>query len=250
MATAAHGGLIAAADVAFNRVAVRPRCLQDDLMELPDLPKTEVAIIEMTNAFRAEQKLGAVKPNAALSRAAKSYAQFLAKSGLFSHTADNRQHADRTKEAGYKHCIVAENLAMNQDSRGFATGALAQQAVTGWKNSPPHRAAMLHPHFTDIGVGIVKAADAAPKYLSVQLFGRPESLTYSFQVKNLAGQTVSYELAKDAIDLPKNTVMKHTICTPETLSVKGVTGTFQPTDGAVFSVSKLTSGGLKVETAK
>ena len=29
---------------------------------LPDLPQTEIAIVEMTNAFRKENKLGEVKP--------------------------------------------------------------------------------------------------------------------------------------------------------------------------------------------
>ena len=29
---------------------------------------------------------------------------------------------------------------MDEDSRGFDTGALALQAIAGWMNSPPHRA--------------------------------------------------------------------------------------------------------------
>jgi hypothetical protein len=218
-------------------------------MDLPDLPKTELAIIEMTNAFRTENKLGPVKPNTALAKAAKAYAQFLAQSGLFSHTADKRKPADRTKEAGYKHCIVSENLAMNQDSRGFATTLLAQQAVTGWKNSPPHREAMLHPHVTEIGVGIAKASDAAPKYLSVQLFGRPDSLMISFKVKNLVGEPVSYTVANEPVALAKGSLMKHTICTPEPIAFEGVKAPFKATDGAVFSLTKA-SGSIKVETSK
>ena len=33
---------------------------------LPDLPQTEAAVIEMTNAFRGENHLATVAPNAAL----------------------------------------------------------------------------------------------------------------------------------------------------------------------------------------
>ena len=38
---------------------------------VPDVPTVEIAIVEMTNAFRAENKLGEVKPNAVLAAAAK-----------------------------------------------------------------------------------------------------------------------------------------------------------------------------------
>lgn len=31
--------------------------------DLPDLPQTEIAIVALTNAFRQENKLGAVTPN-------------------------------------------------------------------------------------------------------------------------------------------------------------------------------------------
>ena len=41
---------------------------------LPDLPQTEIAILEMTNAFRKESRLGEVKPNAALAAAARAFA--------------------------------------------------------------------------------------------------------------------------------------------------------------------------------
>ena len=40
----------------------------------PDIPATEVAIVEMTNAFRKQHKLAAVRPNARLEAAARAYA--------------------------------------------------------------------------------------------------------------------------------------------------------------------------------
>ena len=140
---------------------------------LPDLPQTEMAIVELTNAFRKESRLGEVKPNAALSAAARAFAAYLAKTGKFAHEADGRQPAQRAEAAGYRYCLVAENLAMNLDSRGFETRALASAAVEGWKNSPGHRANMLQRGATEIGVAIARAPDKDPKFISVQLFGRP-----------------------------------------------------------------------------
>jgi len=115
------------------------------MASLPDLPRTELAIVEMTNAFRRESKLGEVKPNAALTAAARAFAQYLAKTGKFAHEADGRGPGERVVASGYQYCQVAENLAMNLDSRGFETRALARAVVEGWKGSPPHRANLLRP---------------------------------------------------------------------------------------------------------
>ena len=98
---------------------------------LPDLPQTEIAIVEMTNAFRKESRLGEVKPNAALTAAARAFAEYLAKTGKFAHEADGRQPAQRAEASGYRYCLVAENLAMNLDSRGFETRALARAGRRG-----------------------------------------------------------------------------------------------------------------------
>ena len=215
-------------------------------MTLLELQQTEVAIIEMTNAFRAENRLGPVKANGTLATAAKAFAEYLAASGRFAHEADGRKPSDRTKAAGYKHCIVAENLALNQDSRGFESRALARQAVEGWKGSPPHRAAMLHPHVTEIGVGIAKSADVSSKFLSVQLFGRPDSFRFTFRVENGVGATVAYVYNGRSQSVAANTAIAHTECTPGTLSIDGVTGSFATSGGTVYRVTR-SGTGYKVD---
>jgi hypothetical protein len=216
-------------------------------MALPDLPQTEAAIIEMTNAFRAESRLAAVKPNGTLAKAAKAFAEYLAQTGKFAHEADGRRPVQRTQAAGYKHCIVAENLALNQDGRGFETRGLARQAVEGWKGSPPHRAAMLNPHVTEIGVGIAKAPDAAPKYLSVQLFGRPQSLQYTYRIENKAGAPLNYTLNGKPVNVPDNASVEHTDCVPKTVAIEGVARTFTASDGTVLRIQRGAGGGVTVE---
>jgi hypothetical protein len=44
---------------------------------LPDLPQTEVAIVKMTNAFRRQNALQELRPNAAQTTAARAYAECL-----------------------------------------------------------------------------------------------------------------------------------------------------------------------------
>lgn len=224
---------------------------------VPDLPKTEIAIVEMTNAFRAENKLGAVTPNAKLAAAARVYAQFLAKSDLFSHTADGRQPADRIKSAGYTYCSVGENLALNLDSRGFETRQLAREAVEGWKGSPPHRKTMLEPAVTEIGVGIAKST-REEKYLSVQLFGRPDSLKYEFRIDNLSAATVAYKFGSEALELKPSTAVRHTACLPGTIEITGgksangkpiaITGRYEARNGDHYSIRPAAGGtGVTIE---
>ncbi|PPD30714.1 MAG: serine protease [Hyphomicrobium sp.] len=181
---------------------------------LPDIPQVEIAIVELTNAFRRENRLGEVKINANLSRAARDYAAYLARTNTFSHTADGREPAERAQRAGYSYCQIAENLASNLDSRGFQSSALASQAVEGWKNSPGHRRNMLAEHVVEIGVAVVKAPDKDPKFLSVQLFGRPKELAYEFKISNVSDVTVTYAFAGTAHEIAPRHAVTHSACLP------------------------------------
>jgi uncharacterized protein YkwD len=75
----------------------------------------------------------------------------MAMTGLFSHTdSDGHSSFVRIKATGYLDNVqsyyTGENLAKNIDT--------AAAAVKAWMNSPSHRDNMLHPHFTEIGVGL------------------------------------------------------------------------------------------------
>ena len=219
--------------------------------DLPDISRSEIAIVELTNVFRREEKLGVVKSNSELNTTARLYAEYLAKSGRFAHEADGRQPADRARASGYKFCMIAENLALNLDSRGFSSAGLAGQAVEGWKNSPGHRKNMVQPHVTEIGVGVAKAPDRDPKYISVQLFGRPESFKYSFKIENKAGVVVTYAAFGKTHTLEPRVIATHTGCQPGDIVFERagnwLTGAklesqFQARDGAMFT---LTTGSDK-----
>lgn len=185
---------------------------------LPDLPQTEIAIVEMTNAFRRANALQTVKPNAALTAAARAFAGYLAKSGKFAHEADGREPAERAQAAGYSYCQIAENLAWNLNSRGFETRALARQVVDGWKESPSHRANLLQAAVTEIGVAVVAAPAKDPKFISVQLFGRPEALKVTFTIQNLAGKAAYYKLGGDSDRIAPRETLTLSECTPRQLS--------------------------------
>lgn len=225
---------------------------------LPELPQVEQYVIELTNKVRREQNLSTLKVDAALARAARAYAQYLARSEKFSHTADGSDAGSRAEKAGYKYCSIAENLSMNQSSAGFAARDLASRMMTGWINSPGHRANILMKHATEIGVGVAKSSDKAPKFISVQLFGRPSSTSYEFQVVNVSEVAVNYTFGGETLDLPPRMSATHSACLPSELvfskpggllSAAKELSRMRAEDGKLYTVKANDRGTLAVDTS-
>jgi hypothetical protein len=219
---------------------------------IPDIPTVETEIVQMTNDFRSKNKLGDVRPNKELSDAARAYAAYLAKTGSFSHTADGREAGDRVTSAGYEWCQIGENLALAQDSRGFEARPLAKKAVEGWINSPTHRKNMLAPYATEIGVGVARAPDKDPKFISVQLFARPRSLQYEFQISNSSREAVGYSFGGEEHEVGPSYAVTHTACAPSPLAFdrigdKPVAIRYEATGGIVYTLKPDRKAGLKVE---
>jgi hypothetical protein len=213
---------------------------------LPDLPAAEVAIIEMTNAFRAENKLAPVKQNPKLTAAARAYAKTLTGYRALSHTADGTNPSERVASAGYRYCQVGENLASILDTRGFTASEYAKRAVQGWEDSPGHRKNMLLPFVTETGVGVVRTSASEPQYIAVQLFARPEDTKYSFKIMNRAERAVSYSFSgKDNAIAPRE-IITHTACLPGEITFAGVSSRYQATDGKVYTL-KFAGSGIAVE---
>jgi uncharacterized protein YkwD len=199
----------------------------------PDLSRVPKLIVEETNAFRRLKGVHELKVNPHLTKAAQSFAEYLARTDKFSHTADGRQPSERVSAAGYDYCIVAEHIAWEYNSAGFGTRGLAQALVTGWKNSPEHRRNMLDPDVTEIGVGVAPS-EKTGRYYGVQDFGRPRSLAITFSVSNETDGVARYTVEGKAFTLPPNTTRTHERCRPADLDFQGVGDTPAPEDARVF----------------
>ena len=226
---------------------------------LPDVPAVEVQIIQMTNAFRVENKLDGVKANAALTAVARAYATYLAKTGQFSHTADGHQSSERITTGGYEWCEVGENLASFLDGRGFTTIDLAKSSVEGWMNSPGHRQNMLARDVTETGVGVAQSPGDKPKFIAVQLFARPKALEYSFQISNASNLSVSYSFGDKKETIEPHFATRHTACLPGALTfdsagkgsgAKSLSVKFEAQDGIVYVLKPDKTLGVKIETEK
>jgi uncharacterized protein YkwD len=102
-------------------------------------------VLRLVNIERAKAGLSAFTTNQALSAAANKRAQETAQS--FSHTRPNgSSFSTALQEFGVPYRTAGENIAYGQRS--------PQEVVTGWMNSPGHRANILNANFNKIGIGV------------------------------------------------------------------------------------------------
>ncbi|WP_231510397.1 CAP domain-containing protein [Fischerella sp. PCC 9605] len=106
----------------------------------------EKQVLDLTNQERAKAGLQPLKGNAELDYAADKYAEDMSERGVLSHTGpDGSQPWDRAKAVGYEAQTMGENIAAGQKT--------PEQVVQAWMNSPGHRANILNPNYTELGVG-------------------------------------------------------------------------------------------------
>ena len=220
-----------------------------------DVSKVAARIVEMTNSFRSGESRERVKSNAELHAAARYFADYMARTGRYGHTADGRQPSGRAERHGYDFCLVAENIAYAHNSAGYGTEDLAKEFTQGWINSPGHRQNMIEPDVVETGVAVSRSDSGV--YYAVQMFGRPKSLEVQFRLVNRAGRAVTYTVGNERYNLLPRVTRTHTRCRPSTLSfnlssTEGGVGQlkrsegFKPRDGDVYVVAEKQGGGLDV----
>ncbi len=122
----------------------------------PSAASLEGSIHSLTNTERTQRKLGKLGTNACLKRYAVTHAQRQAR--------DNRMYHQQIRPilsaCGLRY--VGENVAA-----GYPT---ARAVMTGWMNSPGHRANILKREFNRLGVGVAYSTSGRPYYC--QVFGQ------------------------------------------------------------------------------
>jgi uncharacterized protein YkwD len=115
----------------------------------------KAAIVEQTNAYRAEKGLPPLSENAEASREAQAYANYLAETARQGHSADGRSPFDRLRASAAKFCkFRGENWheSWTRPAPASSSAAVAA-AMRFWEHSPGHERALRSPS-TEIGVGM------------------------------------------------------------------------------------------------
>ncbi|CAL9675821.1 hypothetical protein SUDANB1_07838 [Streptomyces sp. enrichment culture] len=129
----------------------------------PDgLAGTAAAVVDLTNRERGRAGLPPLAGDPLLTTAAQAHSADMVARAFYAHTApDGSQPWDRAAAAGSTRRTIGENIACGQRSPA--------DVVEGWMNSPGHRANILKPGFTHIGIGFAGGGRAGTYW--TQLFG-------------------------------------------------------------------------------
>jgi len=179
--------------------------------EAVDRSRVAGELLRRTNTLRKREGRGELSWNPALAAAAEAFVQFIARTDRYGHEVDGRQPSERAKQHGYDFCIVAENLAYQHRSSGFATEQLAQALVEVWEKSPPHRHNMLEAVAVDSGAAVEQSAQTG-RWYAVQLFGVPKSAQFPFSISNRAEAIVRYRLGERVFELAPRVTRTHKLC--------------------------------------
>ena len=120
------------------------------------------ATVCLVNRERTSRGLPALRENALLNAASGEHSRDMVARDYFEHTSiDGRTVTDRLHAAGYQRGVTAsggENIAYGAGSK-----ATPAAIVKAWMHSPGHRADILRPTFTEIGIGIALGAPELPQ---------------------------------------------------------------------------------------
>jgi uncharacterized protein YkwD len=248
--------LVAASTAAAQKVKEQNSSQENERKEKPsrstagpDLERAKQLIVNLTNQFRRQHDRGELHIHSKLNDAAQYYADYLAKTDEFSHTADGKEPWERGTKFGYSYSVFAENIAWEFDSEGFTTRGLAEKFLEGWKKSPPHRKNLLDPDVTDIGVGVARSKKTG-RYYAVQDFGRPKSKSITFRISNDTGEAVRYRVDNKEFTLqPSYTVTMQRGRPPKvTFETKALEGkVFHPGKGDHYVLRQGSGGRLEVD---
>lgn len=116
---------------------------------------------DTSNAERARHGLRPLAYNQTLARAAQGHACDMVQRGFFGHTGSGGSNVQRrVRNAGYRDCLVAENIAMGNF---FQNGQMVTQ---GWMDSPGHRRNMLLARAEEFGLAMAML-DGNPYFVMV-----------------------------------------------------------------------------------
>lgn len=195
---------------------------EEQTAEKIDIAAVRSKIVQKTNEFREQQERSAVEVDEELQQAATEFAAFMAETFKYGHHADGRTPAERAVAAGYEYCLVLENIAYWQQSRGLASEDLGSHFFEGWRDSPEHRNNMLDPAVTQTGVGLAVSKNGNTIF-AVQMFGRPESARLRIEVTNEGENPVQLVVKGESksrqFELPAHATMTLQRCRPTRLSV-------------------------------
>ncbi|HEY9699519.1 MAG TPA: CAP domain-containing protein [Trichocoleus sp.] len=135
----------------------------------PSTATMETQVIDQINQIRLQKGLSELRFNEKLTVVARRYSKEMAEKNFFSHNSPQGDTVvERVRAEGVYYIMVGENLF-----RGTNLPQPVSIAVSGWMNSPGHRANILRSEYRETGVGVWRIGNT---YYMTQLFLRSMTL--------------------------------------------------------------------------
>ncbi len=120
----------------------------------------------MISGYRANNGLGSVSIDPELMKLAGEQAHVMAARDKLDHSIW-RPFQERIQQSSFDAAVAVENIGA-----GYHTLA---EAFSGWRDSPPHRANMLNPQVTKMGIAAVYAPQSKYKVFWSLILARPDA---------------------------------------------------------------------------
>ncbi|NND83929.1 MAG: hypothetical protein HKN46_02150 [Acidimicrobiia bacterium] len=138
--------------IGLGRTVLEPAELYELVVTAPEElgldAEAQRGMLDLVNAERVGAGLAPLEWHERISDVAQAYARRMAVGGFFGHTApEGDSIGDRVEAAGIPYRVVGENLAV---------AVTMEMAHEGLMESEGHRANILNPEFTSMGVGLVE----------------------------------------------------------------------------------------------
>lgn len=135
---------------------------------IQDLVQVREAMLARINQERAAAGVPPFTLNALLNAAAQSHAEDMLARSYYGHESpEGSRPRSRIEAQGYAAELVGENIARGPLS--------VDEVVESWLRSTEHRRNLLHPRFTELGIGLTVSHRAGNRTaVWVQAFGRPQ----------------------------------------------------------------------------
>ncbi len=158
-----------------------------------DLKAVAESVHKRINRIRAEHGLKPLQSNRELAAIALGHSRDMAERNYFSHNspegqtpgerADKHGYTCRVPVGGNRYQGIGENIfqvtayknirrtmrggqQVSEEYTWFTPEEMAEKIVTGWMNSPPHRAIILNGHFSRAGLGLAYSPGSRTVYIT------------------------------------------------------------------------------------
>lgn len=152
-----------------NPPAGLPSLYQD--MAAADAKLDVNAAQSIISGYRTNNGLGPVVIDPELMKLASEQAHAMAARDKLDHSVW-RPFQDRIRDSSFDAAVAVENIGA-----GYPTLA---EAFSGWRNSPPHRANMLNPAVTKMGIAAAYAPASRYKVFWSLILARPDEQRHGY----------------------------------------------------------------------